>query len=79
MIEIVESKCPEATALLAQWVDKECGHEQANCDANGDLDHLGSDIETDSVEAIGITLMFVSQPFGARNRTNLRKLYLHPG
>jgi hypothetical protein len=44
---------PQTAAPFAHWVDDERGHEQADRDANGDLDHGGGDVEHNSVQAVG--------------------------
>jgi hypothetical protein len=43
---------PEATTSFTKRVDKECGHEESNREADSNLYHARSDVEANGVEVI---------------------------
>lgn len=47
-----KSKSPKTAASLTHGVDEQGGHEEADCDADGNLDHRCRDVEDDGVEAV---------------------------
>lgn len=75
------SESPQATALLAQRVDQERGHEETNGDTDGDLYHLRGNVEADGVEAVRGVLVLVSkeQRASSLGGKSLRVRYLRLG
>lgn len=51
-VQEVKLETEQAAPFLAEGVDDQRGEEQADCEADGDLDHAVADVEDDAVELV---------------------------
>jgi hypothetical protein len=52
--KIKQSETKQAASPLAQWIDDNCAHEQSHCNANGDLNHGGSDVKYHGIQRFSL-------------------------